>query len=78
MNDNIMILTIWELFEDDIQPAKKADKAYDYLRSLEDTGVEVDYNLLEGENPYLDQAIAKLHDDEEDEEDQVYEEDEDY
>lgn len=78
MNDNVMVLTIWELFEEDVPASKKYDRAYDFLRALEDTGVEVDLPLLKGENGYLDHAISKMHDEDETYEDEEYEEDEEY
>lgn len=78
MNDNVMVLTVWELFDEDIPASKKNDRAYDYLRALEDTGVELDLPLLKGENSSLDNAIAKMRDEDEEYDEGSYEEDEDY
>lgn len=77
MNDNNLVLTIWDVFEEDIPAYKKYDRAYELLRALEDVSVEIDLPLLKGENTYLDHAIEKMHDEDDISEDE-YEEDEEF
>lgn len=61
MNDNDTIVKLWEIFEPDLpSKAKKNERAYEYLNAILDTGLEVDFTTLKGENEHLDSAIEEI------------------
>jgi len=71
-----LIIELWDYFRDLIGTPKRQDAALQLLKLFEEYGIEFDSSDIEGEDDYLDEALAMMLEDEDAEDDS--EEDDSY
>lgn len=59
--DTEVILSIWQFFEPDYSATKRKERAYEFLRMMQDQEVDIDFDLLKGSSNALDLAIEQIH-----------------
>jgi hypothetical protein len=65
-----LILEIWDSFRDLIQSSRREDAALSLLRIFSEYEMDVVHSDLEGEDVYLDKAIAAYEEDVDEESDE--------
>lgn len=62
-SESKLVVELWDYFRDMIAAGKRQDAATHLLRLFHEYGIDIDQSHIEGEDEYLDEAIAALSED---------------